>query len=86
MVKRFCCSPILSSYSIFDSALYRSLRLKWFFHQEKATLHDLTMATCKSKMLWRRIRSKEAEKIHTDCIAGNDEVKRMSAVFHASYA
>jgi len=41
----------LAAYSIFDSALYRNLRLKWHFHQEKATLHDLTMATCESKML-----------------------------------
>jgi hypothetical protein len=38
-------------YSIFDSALYRSLKVEWLFPQEKATLHDLTMATRESKML-----------------------------------
>jgi hypothetical protein len=48
---QFLLLVILSGYSIFDSALYRSLKLKWILHQEKATLHDLTMATCESKML-----------------------------------
>jgi hypothetical protein len=38
-------------YSIFDSALCRSLKVEWLFPQEKATLHDLTMATRESKML-----------------------------------
>jgi hypothetical protein len=42
--------------SIFDSALYRSPRLKGLFPQEKATLHDLTMAAWESKMLWNRVR------------------------------
>jgi hypothetical protein len=32
--------PIQICYSIFDSALYRNLDLKWLFPQEKATLHD----------------------------------------------
>jgi hypothetical protein len=38
-------------YSIFDSALYGSLNIEWLFSQEKATLHDLLMATCESKIL-----------------------------------
>jgi hypothetical protein len=38
-------------YSIFDSALYKGLNVEWLFSQEKATLHDLSMATCESKML-----------------------------------
>jgi antitoxin (DNA-binding transcriptional repressor) of toxin-antitoxin stability system len=38
-------------YSIFDSAVYRKLEAEWLFPQEKATLYDLQMATCESKML-----------------------------------
>ncbi len=38
-------------YSMFDSALYRNLKAKWLFPQEKATLHDLKMSTSESKML-----------------------------------
>jgi len=29
--------PLDLGYSIFDSALYRILEVKWLFHQEKAT-------------------------------------------------
>jgi hypothetical protein len=42
---------LVGGYSIFDSALYRSLNFEWFFHQEKATLYVLTRATCESKVL-----------------------------------
>jgi hypothetical protein len=45
----------LSAYSIFDSALSRKLVAKWLFHQEKATLHDLQMATSESNMLWKAL-------------------------------
>jgi len=38
-------------YSIFDSALYRNLEAEWPFPQEKATFHDVQMATSESKML-----------------------------------
>jgi hypothetical protein len=40
-----------AGYSIFDSALYRKPEAEWRFPQEIATLHDLEMATCESKML-----------------------------------
>jgi len=41
----------LRRYSIFDSALYRTLEAKWLFPQEKATFLDLQTSTCESKML-----------------------------------
>jgi hypothetical protein len=39
-----------SSYSIFDSALYRKLDAKWLFLQEKATMQDFKISTRESKM------------------------------------
>jgi hypothetical protein len=40
-----------SGYSIFDSGIYRNHAAEWLFPQEKATLHEFSMAACESKML-----------------------------------
>jgi hypothetical protein len=42
---------ITACYSVFDSGAYRNHEAEWLFPQEKATLHDLQMATYESKTL-----------------------------------
>jgi hypothetical protein len=41
----------LPDYSVFDFGAYRNHNAEWLFPQEKATLHDLQMATYESKTL-----------------------------------